>query len=99
MNKGNAATTKTKKNEDTLKIESFSVDRAHMFENGGVVLDITLNGIRIYGVRVVEGQNGDFLAFPQRKGNDGKYYSIVYAKLSDQDTRDIILEAEKKLNN
>ena len=99
MNKGNAATTKTKKNEDNLKIESFSVDRAHMFENGGVVLDITLNGIRIYGVKVVEGKNGDFLSFPQRKGNDGKYYSIVYAKLSDQDTRDIILEAEKKLNN
>lgn len=64
MNKGNAATTKTKKNEDNLKIESFSVDRAHMFENGGVVLDITLNGIRIYGVKVVEGKNGDF--YPSR---------------------------------
>lgn len=93
MNKGNTKASKSTK--ETIKIESFSVDRAHVFQNGGVVLDVTINGVKIYGVNVVESKNGDFLSFPQRKGNDGKYYSIVYVNLSKEDAAAIIAEAEK----
>lgn len=70
-----------------------------MFNNGGVTFDLELNGITIFGCRVVESSKGDFIAMPQRKGNDGKYYSYVWAKLSDQDTKDILAEVEKKLNS
>ena len=44
-------------------------------------------------------KDGDFIGLPQRKGNDGKYYSIVWAKFSEQDTKDILAEVEKKLNS
>lgn len=83
---------------EALKIDSFSILRTHQFDNGGVTFDMTVNGISIYGCRVVETKDGDFIGLPQRKGNDGKYYSIVWAKFSEEDTKDILAEVEKQLN-
>lgn len=97
MNKPN--TESNQKSKDCLKIDSFSVNRVHQFDNGGVCFDMTLNGINIYGCLVVETQKGDFIGLPQRKGTDGKYYSIVWAKFSEQDSKDILAEVEKKLNS
>lgn len=98
MNKPNTNTNAKKPNQEYLKISSFSVIRARILESGSVVADLKINGIIIYGCFVVETKNGDFISLPQRKGNDGKYYSIVWANLSKQDTEDIIAEIEKKLN-
>lgn len=84
--------------KENLQIDSFSIDRTFIFKNGDVTFDMTLNGIRIYGCRIIEGKNGDFVAFPERKGNDGKYYSIVWARLSEKDNADIVAEVEKKVN-
>ena len=84
---------------EELIIDSFSVNRVHKFDNGGVIFDMTLNGISIYGCRVVETEDGDFIGLPQRKGNDGKWYSIVWARLSEADTKDILAEVEKRLNS
>ena len=88
----------TKKAPETLNISTFSVDRATVFDNGGVVFDMTLNGIKIYGMRVVESNGNDFISFPSRKGKDDKYYSIVWARLSDKDSEAILREVENKLN-
>lgn len=96
MNKPNTNTKKS--NQECLKISSFSVIRARVLDSGSVVADLKINGIIIYGCFVVETEKGDFISLPQRKGSDGKYYSIVWAKLSKQDTEDIIAEIEKKLN-
>ena len=90
-NKGN--------NAECIKIDSFSVNRTHVFQNGGVTFDMTVNGISIYGCRVVESEKGDFIALPQRKGQDGKYYSIVWARFSEDDARDILAEVERQLNS
>lgn len=96
MNKGNATKKQTKEREYT-RIESFSVDRAFVFKNGGVAIDLTINGVKIYGANIVEHKNGDFVSFPQRQGKDGKYYHIVYVALSPEDTKAIIEETEKVL--
>ncbi len=96
MNKPN--TNAKKSNQECLKISSFSVIRARVLNSGSVVADLKINGIIIYGCFVVETKKGDFISLPQQKGSDGKYYSIVWAKLSKQDTEDIIAEIEKKLN-
>lgn len=99
MNRTNNNTkTATKAKAKSITVDSFSVDRVHEFDNGGVVADLTINGIKIYGVRVVEGKEKDFLSFPQRKGVDGKHYSIVYAFISDEDQADIIKEVENALS-
>ena len=89
----------TNSNKETFKIDSFSVNRVHQFDNGGVIFDMTVNGISIYGCRVVETKDGDFIGLPQRKGNDGKWYSIVWTKFSEADAKDILAEVEKQLNS
>lgn len=85
-----------KKQESVLT--TIEVSRAYAFDNGGVVFDAELNGISIYGLRVVEGSKGDFISFPARQGKDGKYYNHVWVKLTDDDTKQIISQVEKKLS-
>ena len=67
-------------------------------------LDLTINGVKIYGCKVIEGKEGkydDFISFPQRKGTgrDGseRYFSIVWCPISPEDTKKIIAEVEKQL--
>lgn len=86
----------TQKNAE--KVRDFEVLRTKMWDNGGVSADLKINGVSIYGVRVVEGKKGDFLSFPQRKGSDGKYYHIAYFPLCEEDQRAILSEIERKLN-
>lgn len=85
---------------DFAPISEFRVLRVHMFDNGNVTFDMRINEISIYGLRVVEGKDGkpDFISWPQRKGADGKYYSIAWAKLSDETTAQILAEVERQLN-
>ena len=98
MNKPNTESKAKSNKGEELKIDSFSVNRVHQFENGSVTCDMTVKGISIYGCRVVETKDGDFIGHPQRKGNDGKWYSIVWAKFSEEDAKDILAEVEKQLN-
>lgn len=89
------------KEREFCKIDSFSVDSARVLTYNGresVVLNLTINGVKIYGVNVVEGKSGDFLSFPQKQGKDGKYYHIAYVALNEKDQADIIAEAERILN-
>lgn len=96
MNKGNG--TKKDKSTPVLKIDNFAVKKAVCFKSSGnVLIDIEINGITIYGCSIVEGKNGDFIGWPQRKGSDGNYYNVVFAKISDDDVKDIVAEAEKIL--
>lgn len=62
-----------------------------------VFFDVEINGVTIYGCKVVEGKNGDFISFPSHKGKDGKYYNHAYIKLSDEQSKDIISQVENML--
>lgn len=62
-----------------------------------VFFDVEINGVTIYGCKVVEGKNGDFISFPSHKGKDGKYYNHAYIKLSDDQAKDIIHQVEEML--
>lgn len=91
------------KNQEAQKrtyeeIRSLEVKRVKMFGNGGVTADVNINGVDIYGVRVVEGKNGDFLSFPQRKGSDGKYYHIAYVYMNPNDQQTLLEMIERRLN-
>ena len=52
---------KKKEVESTVKA---LVTRAKQFDDGGVMFDMIVNEVSIYGCRVVEGKNGDFVSFP-----------------------------------
>ena len=89
-----------KANKEENKVyHTFEVIRAKAFENGSVSFDLTIDGfITIYNMRVVEGKNGDFISFPQRKGTDGKYYSYVWFKMDDADEKAILEKVQEVLD-
>lgn len=93
---------KTKSKEIvTGTIESLHVDHVRCVEgkNGSLVFfTLTLNGVVINNCRVAEGKNGDFISLPQYRGNDGKYYSHVFFRFSDDDEAAILAEVERLLN-
>lgn len=72
------------------------VKRANQVEDT-VYFDVVINGVTIYGCRVVEGSKGDFISFPSHKGKDGKFYNYAYIKLTDADTANIVKQVEKML--
>lgn len=99
-NRTNNATASTGNKERTFtKVESFSVKNSREWDNGTVTTTLTLNGISIHNVRIMQTHDGnhEFLAFPSRKGNDGKYYPYVYVSLCDEDTEKIIEAIDEDL--
>lgn len=84
-----------KKEEVNVQIDA-KVTRANQVENT-VYFDVVINGVTIYGCKVIEGKNGDFVSFPSHKGKDGKYYNHAYIKLSVVDTAAIVKQVEEML--
>lgn len=78
------------------QITYISVSHVMQWNDGSVTFALTIHGVTIYGMRVVgftdkrTGQHKRFVAFPKRKGNDGKYYHIAYYKLSDTEETEIL---------
>lgn len=62
--------------------------------NGGISFSLRIEGgpllVEIYGCRIINGRDGEFVAFPQRKGSDGRYYKRAYVELTDDQTDEII---------
>ena len=84
---------KKKEANEVVNVDA-KVTRANQV-NDTVFFDMEVNGVTIYGCKVVEGKNGDFVSFPSHKGKDGKYYNHAYVKLSDEATADIVSQVEK----
>lgn len=84
-----------KKEEVNVNVDA-KVVRANQVKDT-VYFDVNINGVTIYGCRVVEGSKGDFISFPSHKGKDDKYYNHAYIKLSDDDTKDIIHQIEEMI--
>lgn len=81
----------------TTPITSFEIKRVHA-ANKVVFFDAIINNITIYGCKVIEGKNGDFIAFPSNLGQDGKYYSVVYINLSEEDSKAMLKAVQSKLD-
>ena len=82
-------------------VKEVNVSKARVVEgkNGSVVFfTLELNGVTINNCRVAEGRNGDFISLPQYRGNDGKYYSHVFFRFSDDDSAAILAEVERLIN-
>ena len=78
-----------------MKVESFGIRRANEYDKTGTIFfDLDINGLTVYGCTVAKRKTdeSEFISFPSRKGADGKYYSIVYAALSQED-QDRIIDA------
>ena len=84
------------KKKEVNEVVNAKVTRANLV-NDTVFFDMEVNGVSIYGCKVVEGSKGDFISFPSHKGKDGKYYNHAWIKLSDDDTKAIIEQVEESL--
>lgn len=87
-----------KEEKEVLEVTDMEVLNVRQTKKGFVFFNLRLNGITIYGCKVIESDTGDFISFPSYKGTDDKYYSHVYARLDDMTQNEIIAEIEKKLN-
>ena len=87
------------KEVETLEVIDWDVLSVRKTKKGFVFFNLKLNGITIYGCKVIESDKGDFISFPSYKGTDGNYYSHVYARLDDMTTNKIIAEVESELND
>lgn len=94
--------TKTNREEQpVLIVSSYSVKRARTIQGGIVMADVEINGITIYGMKILANKStGEaFLAWPSSKGKDGKYYSVAYARISDGDQEMIITKIYEWLDS
>lgn len=83
----------TQAEKQYLKVDSFKIRRANEYDKTGTIFfDLEINGLTVYGCTVAKRKTDDseFISFPSRKGADGKYYSIVYAALTQEDQDKII---------
>jgi len=66
---------------------TYTIDRTFTTDDGTIIFDATVNGVKLYGMRVINGNKGDFVAFPARKSEkDGKYYKYFYIEMSEEQT-------------
>lgn len=84
---------------EPIKIDSLKVLRAHRWQGGNVTFDVEINGVRIYGCRIVDMEDATFVSFPSRKGKDGKYYAYASAVLDDAATESICKQLDDLLDN
>ena len=79
------------------KVESFEIIKATNF-SWGCAFNMVLNGVTIYNCTVATTKEGkNFISFPSRKGTDGKWYSYVYFRFSDEDMERILDAVAYKL--
>lgn len=77
-----------------------SVSHVMHWQDGSTTFALTIHGVTIYGMRVVgftdkrTGQHKRFVAFPNRKGNDGNYYHTAYYKLSEKEEIEILHQVD-----
>ena len=99
LNLGGKKENKQDSKKEHLKITDCEIVRA-LNNDYGVFFDMKLNGIKINGCTLQQTKNEGniFIAFPSRKGKDEKYYPVVSAYISDDDTQKIIEMIDKKIN-
>lgn len=98
--KSNKAKEEVKNEVEILKLERFELRRATEGKGGVVYFDAVINGITVYGMKVVplRDGSGDFIAWPSVKGADGKYYNTCYAKFNPETEKSILQAVQEKLD-
>ena len=75
--------------------DKFAIQNIRNFEDKNVCffnlyVKSVIGNIAIYGCKIVSGKNGDFIAWPNQKGSDDKYYDVANIRLNDGEADAII---------
>ncbi len=81
-----------------MKDDLLKVSRIYRFEGDSKLkafVDISLAGVIVKGLRVVDGSKGLFVGMPRHQGKDGKWYDTVYPETKElkQELNDLVLAA------
>ena len=71
----------------------YSMDVTRVFDGQyGILFDVCINGVMIYGAKVQETQQGEaFVSWPARQGKDGRWYAYARpAEWSDADAAELL---------
>lgn len=90
---------KKEQKKNYARIADMSVTRAKQLKDGTVFFDCTVNDVKIYGAKVVDGKNGQFVSWPSKKGTDGEYYSVAYVYISPDDQETLLDLVDKCLED
>lgn len=90
-----------KKSDEAKREYGCVVTRAKEIKEGTVSFDMEVNGVKVYGCWYKEGTSStgkdyQIVNLPQKKGSDGKYYSIAWIPMS-KEVRENIIEQLQKL--
>ncbi len=82
-------------------VEDIQISRIYRVDGDTKVkafVDISLGGVVIKGLRVVDGEQGLFVGMPSHQGKDGKWYDTVYPSTKEikQQLNDAVLSAYKE---
>lgn len=82
-----------------LPISTFTVERCRVNENcTRVTFTLKIPGAIFPCMKYVCTDQYQFLAPPEDKGSDGKYYKRYYLYLSEEDAKRIMEEVERQVN-
>lgn len=83
-----------------LNLESFKLLRANPVRGGVVFFDAEINGLTVYGMKVVplKDGSGDFIAWPSYKGQDGNFHNNVFAWLRPETQESILKAVQEKID-
>ena len=89
----------TKKQETATINYDVKVTRAKEVKEGHVAFDMIVNGVTIYGCFYREGEKDgkpyQFISFPSKKADNGKYYNHVWFKIDPATEQDIIAQLQE----
>ena len=90
----------TNRKQEQKNIE-FTVKNCREFADGGISFALVLldGKVTLYGCRVINGKEGEFIAFPARKGQNEKWYNHFFVDLSKEETAEIINVVYETLDN
>lgn len=71
---------------EVVRLRRFDNDESRL----KAFVDVAIGEFVVRGLRIVQGQKGLYLAMPQEKGKDGRWYNIFYTK--DPEAREALSE-------
>ena len=83
------------------KTEQFQISRIYKLDGESKLkafVDISMAGLIVKGLRIMDGQNGLFVSMPRHQGKDGRWYNTVYptTKEVQQELTQLVLSAYKE---
>lgn len=86
-----------KKEQPTINIKGMKVEKVRKLSDKVIGFSLLGNGLGLYNLKVIAGKTGDFIAAPQEKGKDGKYYNVYAVYFAEDDEKKVIAAVKGKL--